>query len=214
MANKLIKRGSAEPNPIDFQRLIRRKLGATTKEIAVADGITEKAALASVNAAEIYLDLHSLEHVNAAVGRIVQNSAEKTQKTLHRSLEAKLRTRDKKGRVHIEEDFSTQLRAVGEFTSMVEAIQPKGGKGVTVNANSTANAQATAFSEENYQPGFEELIDTIRTKVERQNLIPREVGTTTDDVVLDGGELEENSAEDPSSDNEEAELDDSAEASP
>ena len=214
MANKAITRVSPDAQPIDFQRLIRRKMGASAKDISAADGVTEAAVLESINVAELYMSLHSLEHANAAVVGIVKDTANETQKTLRRGLNAKKKSRNKWGRTVVEHDIPTQLKAVGQFTAMVEAIQPKGGKGITVNANAAANAQATTFSEENYQPGFEELIDTIRSKVARQNLVPREVSTTTDDVVLDGGELIDDSAEEPNSRNEDDEPDDSAEASP
>ena len=50
--------------------------------------------------------------------------------------------------------------------------------------NVNASANAANFNEAAYQPGFEELIDSISSRVKKQNELPREVGTTTDDVVL------------------------------
>lgn len=202
-------------NPVHFQRLIRRKMGATIKDIAHADRISERAVAESVNAAEIYLNLHSLEYVNASVGSIVSEVRNEAKLALKNGLTAKKKEKDKKsGRVVTKNDLPMQMRALSEMTGMVEAIQPKAGKGVVVNANAAANAAAgaTTFSEENYQPGFEEIIDTIRAKVERQNLVPREVSTTTDDVILEG-ELED-SAEETDSRDEDDEPDDSAERSP
>jgi hypothetical protein len=215
MGRKSIVKPAPDAQPIDFQRLIRRKLGVTAKEIALADGVSEEVVSSSINAAQLYLETHSLEYCNASVAGIVTDVSKEVRLALKRGLTATTRKKNKWGRTVLLHDHKTQLNAVGQVTGLVEAIQPKG-KGIVVNTSAAANStsQAAGFSEENYQPGFEELIDSIRAKVERQNLVPREVSTTVDDVILDAEELVEESTGEPDSRNEDDEPDGSAEASP
>jgi hypothetical protein len=202
-----------DQNPVHFERLIRRKMGASIKDIAIADKVSEKAIAESIGAAELYLGTHSLEHANAAVAGIVTSAAKEAKLALHNGLTAKVKKRNKRtGHITIHNDLDLQMRALGHLTGLTEAIQPKGGKGVVVNASAAAQAGASSFSEQNYQAGYEEVIDRIRDKVERQNLVPRVVSTTTDDVILEA-ELDD-SREEPDSRNEDDEPEDSREADP
>jgi hypothetical protein len=146
------------------------------------------------------------------VAGVVTSAAKEARLALHNGLTAKIKVRNKRtGYVTTKNDLDRQMRALGHLTGLTEAIQPKGGKGVVVNASANAAAGASTFSEQNYQAGYEEAIDVIRAKVERQNLVPREVSTTTDDVILED-ELDD-SREEPDSRNEDDEPEDSREDS-
>ena len=169
------------------RRLIQKTLGASEEAIAKAEGISVAVVKKSIQTAEIYREQHSLDSVNLVVGQTVMGVSVDAQAALRGGLRAKKivkRWVRRKGkpyeRATLVPDHETQLAAVGEFRGLVEAIQPKGSK-VNVNATANATANAAAFSEANYQPGVEEMIDKIRSNVERQNSVPRELGTIKDD---------------------------------
>src|ERR1039458_4920187 len=99
-----------------------------------------------------------------------------------RALKAKKEVGEGKNKKKVQ-DFVTQLKAGELVKGFVEAVQPKAtGSKTEVNVNASANS--ANFNEAAYQPGFEELIDSISSRVKKQNDQPREVGTTTDDVLL------------------------------
>ena len=206
-----------------IRRLIQKTLGATDEAISKAEGVSVEVVKRSIRVAEIYREEHSLDAVNLVVGQTVTGLSVDVQKALRNSLQAKKGVKRyvrRKGKVHERmvqvADHETQLKAVGEYRGLVLAIQPKGG-GVNVTNNATATANAAAFSEANYQPGVEEMIDKIRSKVEQQNTVPRELGTIKDDDadIIEGDPSDVSAdSEDGASDEEEQRPPEPAEPSP
>lgn len=174
--------GRPTKNSLQFQRWLRHKCGATVEEIAKTDGVDVKYVRQAIDAAEVYHRTHSLEMVNTSVGGAIQAVMPEVTKTLKRGLTSKKRRKAANGRMITEHDMTIQLKTVGEVRGLVESIQPKGNKGGDVNVNTTNQTAigVRAFSEDTYQPGVEERIDAIRSRVTQQNLLPREVGTPDD----------------------------------
>lgn len=198
-------------NPIHFQRYTRFKAGASVEQIAKADHVVTQTVQQSIDQVNAYREAFSIDFTNMAVGKTVTGVLPDAGKALKRALNAKTKVRDWKGRLREHHDHKTQIHAAEALTGMIEAIQPKGGKGLAVNVNATAGAQASNFNESTYKPGFEEKIDEIRARVRETNLLPREVGTTFDhDAEVIEGELEESAADESS----EIEPETAAEASP
>lgn len=206
---------------IDVRRLVQRTLGASDEAIAKSEGVSVEVVKKSIRRAEIYRESNSLDAVNLAVGHTVMELSVDVKQALRRGLVAKKAVKRyvrRKGKLHERmisvPDHDTQLQAADTYKGLVEALQPKGSK-INVNANASATASAAAFSEANYQPGVEEMIDKIRSKVETQNTLPRELGTIKDDEAdIIEGDPDDVSAdpEDGASDEEEPTVTEAAEA--
>jgi hypothetical protein len=198
-AKKCIRRlvtVNPERNPIHFSRLIRSRLGAKPSEIAAQDGVPEEAIIQSIKSAEMYVEVNSLNFSNHSVFSGINKTMPPTTDMILRALKAKKEVGEGKSKKKVH-DFATQLKAGELVKGFVEAVQPKATKGGDTNVNVNASANAANFNEAAYQPGFEELIDSISSKVKKQNELPREVGTTNDDVVLIGeGEIGDSADDD------------------
>jgi hypothetical protein len=207
-----------------FRRLIQKTMGATNESIAKAEGVSIVQIEKSIRIAEIYREQNSLDAANVAVGNIAVELASDVKSAIRTGLRAtKVSKRFRRKNGELQEysvttpDHDIQLKAVDHYKGLIEAIQPKGTK-VNVNASANAAASASAFSESSYQPGVEEAIDRIRSKVEQANVGPRELATIKDDdadiiegEVVDGESADE---EEGSSSGERDDSGESAELSP
>ena len=178
----IIATGSKRQEETLWSRYFRFKAGATPEDIAKVDGVDVETVNSAIQSAETYRQAHSLESTNTSVGQTITSVMPTVTEALKRGLTKKTKRRAKNGRFVTEHDMAMQMRAVSEVTGLVQSIQPKGNKGgdmIIDNSNKTAIGIKT-FSEDHYQPGFEERIDAIRARVSKQNLLPREVGTPDD----------------------------------
>jgi hypothetical protein len=186
-------------------RYIQKTLGATDEAIAKAEGVSVEVVKRSIRKTEIYRETNSLDAVNLAIGHQIMDltvdakTAIRSGMKAHKYVKRYVRRKGKLQERFIRTpDHEIQLAAVGEFRGLVEAIQPKGTKiNNNVNASASATAAASSFSEASYQPGVEEMIDKIRSKVDEQNRVPRELGTIKDDDadIIEGDPEDIESAE-------------------
>lgn len=206
---------------IHLRRLIQQTMGATPEAIAKAEGVSFESIKRSIVQAEVYRERNSLEFANLAVGHIAVSLSEDVSNSLRSALKAKKTIKKfvrRNGSLHEQSvtvvDHETQLSAVSEYRGLVQAIQPKGGN-INVNAAANAEAKASSFSEASYQPGVEEMIDKIRSKVEEQNSRPRELATIKDDEAdIIEGEPDSVSTDEEESLDEEGGSDEPVETSP
>ena len=183
-----------ERNPVHFSRLMRSRLGAKPSDIAAADGVSEEVVVGSIKNAQLYCELHSLDFTNIQVLRTIGDVMPETGLAIKRGLRAR-KTVGAGKRSRSVDDIAAQQKTVANVVKLVETMQPKANMNISASANAGASAQTANFNEAAYQPGFEELIDGISANVQSHNQLPREVGTTNDDVILVEDEEDEDSAE-------------------
>src|SRR5208283_1035562 len=126
---------TSDRNLQQWNRWLRFKCGATAEEIAKADGVSLRAVEEAVLAGEVYRQAHSLDVANGEVYGTVTRVMPNVERSLNRGLTAKNRRVNKKGKTIVENDLNTQLRAVGEVTKLIEAVQPKSGNTTNINAS-------------------------------------------------------------------------------
>ncbi len=195
MPQKALTRGARSEivtkDNVHLQRYLRAKIGLTPEEIAKEHGVSVETVKGSIAKIDTYRALHTLEFANEAAVGIVVGSANIIQRAILRGAVAKKRVivGDKTEMV---DDFAIQAKSVENFTALVTAIQPRGGKPVNVNVNANANSQSTAVSHsETRTMGFEERLRHISKKVEQESSSKSEIGTTFDDEVIEAEEKEE-----------------------
>lgn len=177
MAKGINISGSLKHSSINISRYIRHKLGKTPEEIAEEDKVRPSAVLNSIASVDAFRQTHTVEFLNEAMIDVVMQNKDKLQRTLSAGLTAtKINEKGKKVA-----DHTTQQKAFENAAKLVDTLQPKPTKGISVNVKQqTAVAQGSPPPESGFTD-FEARIRNIRAKVDRYNQLPSTTGTVIDD---------------------------------
>lgn len=196
MARRVITRGARassilSKDNIHLQRYLRAKIGISPEQIAKEHGVQLDTVKESIAKVDVYRQLHTLDFANEAAVGVVVGAAGEIGRAILRGATATKRIVVGNG-TEVVDDHATQQKAVENFTGLVTAIQPKGGKGVSVSvsANSTAQSAASSHSETRTM-GYEERLRKVSQQVEAESTRKSEVGTTFDDEEVEDDEEDE-----------------------
>lgn len=159
----------------------------TAEEIAKQDGVKEQAIIKSIAAIDVYRAANTVEFLNESIVEVVRNNKRNLDKALSDGLRA---TKvDKNGKKTA--DHATQLKAFEVAVRAAEIVQPKTGKGISVNVNQQQAVASGSPPPESGYVGYEERLRTIRQKMDQHNLLPSATGTVIDDAAEIEDEAEE-----------------------
>lgn len=147
-----------------LDRYARNKAGESIEEIARKDGVSEKAVKNSIRSIQLYRELHSTEFTNEGVNAVLQNRVRDLDKALENGLTASTEV-EENGKKKNVPDVPLQLRAVGEFRSLLGTVQPKVAPTTSVQVG-VGVSQTTRVATGTYV-GMEDRLRRITTELEQ-----------------------------------------------
>jgi predicted transcriptional regulator len=192
-ARAVAKRASSMQDPRHLMRFLRKEAGATPKEIAKAEGVSEHTIRTSIAAVEVYRARNSSIELDLAVRDLAISSVPKAKETLHNLLSATelVEIKDPKtGQTKTirQDDKTVQLEALKIVNQMVSNLQPKGPL-IENNVSQTTQIANLSTAETT-----EDRMRRLREKAKAFNVLPPEVAGVPESI--DSGEDDDDEEED------------------
>lgn len=160
----------------DLHRYMRHKLGSTTEEIAAQDGVSEITIQRSIRTVDAYRIANTSEYLNESMIAVVMKNHRNIDSAISGALGAKKTDKDGKK----VDDHQTQLEGVDRAIKIMEVVQPKPQKGISVNVNQQAAISHGSPPPESGFAGYEQRLKKIRAKIDQHNQLPSVTADTPD----------------------------------